>query len=64
MFYLSYFVSYSAASIIDGVNYGEKLFCVTCPLKPELSGMSAGVIQAAGVNNVEIELKADEVNKS
>lgn len=26
--------------------------------------MSAGVIQAAGVNTVEVELKVDEVNKS
>jgi hypothetical protein len=52
------------ASIVDGTNYGEKLFRITCPLTPELSGMSAGVIQAAGVNRVELELKADEVNKS
>ena len=26
--------------------------------------MSAGVIQAAGVNTVEVELKVDEINKS
>lgn len=40
------------------------VFRITCPLKAELSGMSAGVIQAAGVNTVEVELKVDETNRS
>lgn len=47
-----------------GSTYGEMVYRITCPLKAELSGMSAGVIQAAGVNTVEVELKVDEVNKS
>jgi len=57
-------ISAVTPSVVDGVNYGEKVFRITCPLKPELSGMSAGVIQAAGVTRVEVELKADEKNKS
>jgi len=50
--------------VTDGLMYGEKFFRITCPLKAELSGMSAGVIQAAGVNHVEMELKVDENNQA
>jgi len=45
-------------------SYGEKVFRVTCPLKSELSGMAVGVVQAAGVNHVEVELRVDEKNQS
>jgi len=50
--------------VTDGLMYGEKFFRVTCPLKSELSGMGAGVIQAAGVNHVEVEFKVDETNRA
>jgi len=54
----------ATTSITPGASYGEKFFRVTCPLKPELSGMSSGIIQSAGINHVDIEFKLDETNKS
>jgi len=53
-----------APSIVDGLSFGEKLFRVTCPLKPEISGIAVGVIQAAGVNHVDLQLKIYEKNQA
>jgi len=50
--------------VTDGMAYGEKYFRITCPLKAELSGMSVGVIQAAGVNHVELEFKVDQTSQA
>jgi hypothetical protein len=49
---------------IQEESYGEKYFYVTCPLKSEISGMVSGVIQASGINHVDVELKVDEKNQS